>query len=203
MRDRMPSLTALILLLALVAGTWWAADYAQRSIPIDPPPRMTHEPDAWAEEFALMQTSPDGRPTSRLEGRRMEHFPDDDSYAVDAPRAISQQAANPVTIGTANTGILDQDGKRITLQGQARLLRKADADRPELEVRSEEIIILPDDDLAYTDQPATVTHGKSRMQGTGMRYDNSTRQLKVQSSTQVHIDGENQPALRSPSSRQP
>lgn len=201
MRDRLPSLTALALLLALVAGTWWAADYAQRSIPIDPPARKTHEPDAWAEEFALMQTSPLGRPTSRLEGRRMEHFPDDDSYAVDAPRAISQQAANPVTIGTARTGILDQDGKRITLTGDALLLRQADAERPALEVRSEEIIILPDDDLAYTDKPATVTHGKSRMQGTGMRYDNATRQLKVESATQVNIDGEVQPKPRSPSTQ--
>ena len=43
MKERFPSLIALFLLLVLVTSSWWAADYAQRAIQVDPPRRLTHE----------------------------------------------------------------------------------------------------------------------------------------------------------------
>ena len=43
------------------------------------------------------------------------------------------------------------------------------------------------EDLAYTDLPAIATSGRSRMSGTGMRYNNATQQLDVFKSTDVEI----------------
>ena len=67
MNERGPAIMAGLLLLALVAGTWWAADYAQRAIPVDPPARLTHEPDSWARTFVMIQTNNAGMPVNRLE----------------------------------------------------------------------------------------------------------------------------------------
>lgn len=189
MRERFPALIALLLLITLVIGTWWAADYAQRAIPVDPPPRMTHEMDAWARDFVMLRTSPEGHPINRLEGAYAEHFPDDDSYHVTEPRAIGQQAANPLTIGTARTATMEQGGKRIVMNGQAHLHRQQDAENDALDVRSEQLVILPDEDVIYTDLPATVLKGNSRMSGKGMRYNNTTRQLEVSASSDVEIAG--------------
>jgi lipopolysaccharide export system protein LptC len=68
----------------------------------------------------------------------------------------------------------------------------ADAEHKALRVNSERLVLKPDEDLVYTDQPALVINGQSTMRGTGMRYDNRTRQLTVYSSSDVKISGEDQ-----------
>jgi len=187
MKERLPALTALALLVSLVALTWWAADYAQRAVPIDPPARLTHEPDAWSQNIVMLRTDPKGLPINRLEGDYMEHYPDDDSYEVTQPRATGLRADSPVTVGSADRAVIDQDGLRITMHGNARLHRVADAGRAALDIYSEQIILLTDQDQAYTDLPAEVQQGRSRMNGTGMRYDNRTRQLVIHAAADVEI----------------
>jgi len=199
MKERLPALIALALLVNLVVLTWWAADYAQRAVSIDPPARLTHEPDAWGQRIVMLRTDPKGLPINRLEGDYMEHFPDDDSYEITQPRATGLRADNPVTIGTANKAVIDQDGLRITLHGNARLHRVPDAERDALDVYSEQIVLLTDQDQAHTDLPAEVQQGRSRMNGTGMRYNNRTRQLVVHASTNVEIAAQDARSRRSPS----
>ncbi|WP_447922364.1 LPS export ABC transporter periplasmic protein LptC [Achromobacter aegrifaciens] len=189
MKERFPSLIALFLLLVLVTGSWWAADYAQRAIQTDPPRRNTHEMDAWSRDFVMLRTDPNGRPINRLEGEYAEHFPDDDSYHVTSPRAVGQRADNPITVAVSKTAVMEQGGKRIIMNGDAHVRRQPDANNDMLDVRSQQLILLPDDDVVYTDLPAEVIKGRSRMNGKGMHYNNKTRQLQVSASTDVEIAG--------------
>lgn len=194
MKERLPGLVAVLLLGLLVLGTWWASDYALRSIEIDPPRRITHERDSWASAFVMLRTDPEGRAINRLEGSAMEHFPDTDSYEITAPRATGHQPNSPITVGTAKMGTLDQHGERIVLIGDAHLQRLPDANHQLLDVRSEQLTIEPNQDLVYTDRPALVVNGNSTMRGQGMRYDNRTRQLTVNAASDVKISGEDQAA---------
>lgn len=187
MKERFSSVIAVILLFGLVAVTWWAADYAQRSVQTDPTRRLTHEMDAWGRDFVLLRTDPQGWPVNRLEGDYFEHFPDDDSYHITEPRAIGQQIGNPITIGTSRTAIMEEGGKRIVMNTDAHVNRLPDANNDALDVRSQQLIILPDEDVVYTDMPADVLKGRSRMSGKGMHYNNKTRQLQVSASTDVEI----------------
>lgn len=196
MKDRMPSLIAILLLLTLVVGTWWAADYAQRSIATDPPRRVTHEPDSWAQQFVMIRTDPQGVAINRLEGERLLHYPDDDSYEIIMARATGQQTGTPITVGTSKTAIMDQDGTRIIMKGDAHLHRLADQERPALDVRSEQLTLMPDDNLVFTDLPAKVKNGQSTMNGIGMRYDNNTRQLQVFSAADVKLSGQDKTRTR-------
>ena len=200
MKDRLPSVVAVVLLAALVVGTWWAADYAQRAVPIDPPRRITHEPDHWASNFVLIRGDERGMAINRLEGEYMEHFPDDDSYEIQQPRAIGQQPGSPLTLASSDTAVMDQDGSRVVMRGNAHMHRFKDAENPPLDVKSEVLTIMPDEDLVFTDQPALVVHGNSTMNGKGMRYDNQSRQLQVYSSTDVKISGQDTQERRSRSS---
>ena len=150
-------------------------DYAQRAIQTDPPRRITHEMDAWSRDFVMLRTDPSGRPINRLEGEYAEHFPDDDSYHVTAPRAVGQREDNPVTVAVSKTAVMEQGGKRIVMNGDAHVRRQPDANNDMLDVRSQQLIILPDDDVVYTDLPAEVIKGRSRMNGKGMHYNNKTR----------------------------
>ena len=187
MKERFSSVIAVLLLTGLVAVTWWAADYAQRSVPADPARRITHEMDSWGSNFVMLRTDPQGRPINRLDGDYFEHFPDDDSYHITEPRAVGQQVGNPITVGSSRTAIMEQGGKRIVMNTDAHIHRVADANNDALDVRSQQLIILPDDDVVFTDMPADVLKGRSRMSGKGMHYNNKTRKLQVSASTDVEI----------------
>lgn len=201
MKDRLPGLVAILLLGLLVAGTWWASDYTLQSIQVDPPRRLTHERDSWSDHFVMVRTDPQGRAINRLEGAAMEHFPDTDSYDITTPKAISRQEGDPTTVGTANFGTLDRQGNRIVLNGDAQLKRLPDANHQLLDVRSDQLIIEPDQGLVYTDHPAVVINGRSTLRGTGMHYDNHTRQLTVTSASDVKISGEDQASGKPPSKK--
>lgn len=201
MRERIPAIVALLLLMVLVAGTWWAADYTQRAVEVDPARRVTHEPDSWAQNFTLVRSNENGVAINRLEGDHMLHYPDDDSYDITVARAIGNRANSPITIATSDTAVMDQDGARITMQGNAHVHRLPDAERKALDVKSETLIILPDEDVVYTDIPAIVINGNSTMRGTGMRYDNNSRQLEVYSASDVKISGQDRQERRVPSSQ--
>src|SRR5690606_30505001 len=169
MRERAPALIAVLLLLILVVGTWWAADYAQRAIPIDPPRRVTHEPDSWAQDFIMVRTDQNGVAVNRLEGDHMNHYPDDDSYEITRAKAIGQQPGSPITIGTSDIAIMNDDGARIIMKGNAHIHRLPGPDRSAIDVTSEQLTLLPDEDVVFTDLPALVINGKSTMNGKGMR----------------------------------
>lgn len=194
MRERGPALLSLAMLAGLVIGTWWAADYARRAIPVDPPGRITHEPDSWAHHFVMIRTGTDGMATNRLEGVQLRHYPDDDSYEVDQARATGQQTGAPITVGTADLATMNSDGSRITLAGNAHVYRLPDEQRAPLDITSERLVLYPDQDVVETDAPARVINGPHVMHGIGMRYDNSSRQLTVFSSTDVKISGQKTPA---------
>src|SRR3546814_2962495 len=67
--------------------------------------------------------------------------------------------------------------------------RPGDENHSPLDVRSQELTLLPDKDVVFTDLPALVVNGDSTMHGTGMRYDNKTSVLQVFSASDVKISG--------------
>jgi len=192
LRERLPGLMAVALLGALVLATWWAADYAQRAVALDPPRRMTHEPDAWAGPFVMLRSDPHGMAIHRMQGQAMQHYPDDDSIEILQARATSRQTDAPVMTATADVAILDQDGERITLRGNARVHRNADAQTPAMWVQSDTLTLLIPEDVVQTAAPAVVTRDASVMRGTGMRYENKSKVLEVYSAVNVKIAGREQ-----------
>jgi lipopolysaccharide export system protein LptC len=203
MKERFAMIVSLVILTSLVMGTWWAADYSQRAVEIYPPVRLTHESDHLATHIVLLRTDENGLVIHRLEGDLMEHFPDDQSYDVVRPRAFGLKADNPLTIATARTATVFEEGDRIVMKGDAVLLRLGDAKRQPLNFRTDEVTMLIKKDLAYTDLPAIATSGRSRMSGTGMRYNNATQQLDVFKSTDVEIAPKDPTDNSEPAATQP
>ncbi len=187
MKERFALIISLGILFILVGSTWWAADYAQRAVDIDPPSRMTHEPDNWAKTLVLLRTDPQGQVIQRLEGDLMEHFPDDNSYEILKPRAFALRPENPLVIATSRIATIYEDGDRIVMKGDAVVLRLGDSERQPLNFRSDELTMLVKQDITYTDLPATAISGRSRMNGIGMRYNNASQTLDVLKSTDVDI----------------
>jgi len=187
MKERFALIISIGILCILVMSTWWAADYAQRAVDIDPPSRMTHEPDNWAKTLVLLRTNPQGEVIQRLEGDLMEHFPDDNSYELLKPRAFALRPETPLVIATSRIATIYDDGDRIVMRGDAVVLRLGDSTRQPLNFRSDELTMLVKQDITYTDLPATAISGRSRMHGIGMRYSNVSQTLDVFKATDVDI----------------
>lgn len=192
MKERLPSLVAVCLLVILVIGTWWASDYAIRSVQIDPPRRITHERDSWAQDFIMLRTDIDGIAINRIEGVAMDHFPDTDTYEINDPWAIGHNPGSPMTEGSGDFGILYNKTDIIELNGNAQLKRLPDADNKLLDVRSVQLIIDVNQDTVQTDKPALIINGNSTLRGKGMLYNNKTRQLSVKSASDMKISGTDQ-----------
>lgn len=196
MRDRLPTLVTIGLLIVLVMGTWWSAHYTMSTIEIDPPRRVTADPDAWAHDFIMVRTDEHGHAVSRLEGDYLEHYPDDDSYFIEEATATGIRPERPITIGSSNEALMDEDGARITMTGDAHVHRVPTEDRAALDIYSEVLIIRPDDDTVHTDEPAHVVDGRSTMDGIGMHYANATRELRVFSASNVKLSGQDRQERR-------
>ncbi|HLS17110.1 MAG TPA: LPS export ABC transporter periplasmic protein LptC [Paenalcaligenes sp.] len=196
MRDRLPSLITVALLITLVAGTWWSAHYTMSTIEIDPPRKLTHEPDAWADDFIMLRTDSDGAAINRLEGDYFEHYPDDDSYFIVEAVATGIRPDRPITIGRSDEAVMDDDGARITMQGNAHVHRVPTQDRAALDIYSDVLVIFPDDDVVETDEPAHIVDGRSTLDGIGMHYANATRQLQVFSASNVKLSGQDRQERR-------
>jgi len=188
MKDRFPTVVSVLILLALVIGTWIAAEHTKRAIVLEAAAKKTHEPDSWGRDMIIVQTNELGVPVSRLVGDYMEHFPDDGSYEITEPIAVNVPNDNPITEATARMATVFDEGNRIVLDGDAVLTRLADENNREpLTVNSEQITLLVREDVAYTELPAVARDGRTRLSGVGMHYDNKTGELRVKRSTDVEI----------------
>jgi lipopolysaccharide export system protein LptC len=188
MKDRFPTIMSVVILVALVIGTWVAAEHTKKAVVIEADAKKTHEPDSWSRNFTVVRTNAIGLPISRLVGQYMEHFPDDGSYDITNPVATNVPKEGRVTQGTANTATVLDEGNRIVLKGDAyvfRLPQKDDTDP--INLSSEEMTMLVNEDVAFTDLPAVARDGRTRLSGIGMHYDNKTGELRVKQSTDVEI----------------
>jgi lipopolysaccharide export system protein LptC len=174
-----------VLFLALLAAlTAWIDQTVQ------PPPPVRdgstrHDPDFIVDEFSATRMNPDGSLRHSVTGRRMVHFPDDNSTHVEEPRFVHYDYATaPVRI-TANRALVSRNGENVYFIGDVLIKREAYADNDAMQLETEMLQVIPDRDLAKTDKPVTMTSGTSRVDSVGMEFDNRTRIVKLLSKVKV------------------
>lgn len=197
-QDHLNYLAAVLVLLTLVCATWWAADRARRSVQPDPPRRISHEPDFFIERFGMVRSDPQGTAHTVLQGERLVHFPDDDSSELSEPRFWSSRPNQPLVQVRARQGRLDQDGSRVTLEGDVLWQRAASENRAPMRISTARMTVLPDDEIAQGELPVTVLQGGHALNGVGFHYDNQSRQLHINQRSSVRIAPRNAANLETP-----
>lgn len=194
MKDRLPALIALFMLLALVGITWWAADYAERIFSVEPELEDSHDPDAWSGAFTMLQSDENGVPVTRLDGAKLRHYPHNGSYEIDQPELISQRPDSPRVIASSDIAYAYNNITLVHMVGNAHAHRFETPDNSALDITSEKLIVHPEEDMLETDQPAVVIQGDSRLVGDGMKYNNNTRKLDVYANSGVRIAPKDMPS---------
>lgn len=175
MRTFTPSSLLPLAVLTMLAGFTFWLDQASRDEGTGSRSKLRHDADYWAEDFTVRRFGTDGSPQHLLTAQRMEHFPDDDSTEITAPRLVFEREARK-TVLTASTARLDAKGEHVQLIDDVLLVQQGDKDGGDTVISTSLLHVLPDDERAYTSVPVTIAKGQSTIRGaSGLEVDNKTQ----------------------------
>ena len=177
MGERLSTLFSLVLLVLLAALTYWL-DRAVQGPTASREKLMLHDPDYLVDKLLATRMDVNGRVRDTLHAARMVHFPDDDSTELELPRFASYGHGAPLSI-TSKHGLVTSNGGNLYFRGEVRANRSPYDDKSELVVTTEYLHLLPDDDIAKTDQPVIIRDANMTIQAVGMELNNETRVLKL------------------------
>jgi len=143
------------------------------------------EPDYIVENFSFVRMGPTGQPRFVISGARLAHRPDVDVSDIDKPVMRSMTTDRPHMTVTANTAHVMHVQNQIDMVGNVEAKRPAGPKTQALNVKSEALTALPDEDIIKTDQPVEIMLGAATLKGVGMQANNATQTLHVASRGQL------------------
>ena len=175
--DRLITWSALLPPLMLLAAAYWLNQVVQ---PLASPDRkQRHDADFIVTKFSATTLNEQGTPRFKIAAQQMLHFPDDDSTQLDAPQLTLLSADRPSLYATASKGTISGKGDEVFLRDEVKIVRAATATQSELVFTTSYLHVIPDRDLANTDQPVTIMDARNTINAIGMQMDNKARTVKL------------------------
>jgi lipopolysaccharide export system protein LptC len=180
MNDKLTTWFPLVLLAILAALTYWL----DRAVQLPAGNRnelARHDPDYTAVNLSARSMAADGEIKSTLFATKMIHYPDDDTTFLQAPKLVSYSSGkSPITI-TSREALMSKDGNTVDFQDDVRVSRAAYDDKSELVMQTSFLHVIPDDKIAETDRPVTITDANTIVNAVGLELDGKTHILKLKS----------------------
>lgn len=129
---------------------------------------LRHDPDNYMVDLTTLTMNQDGSPKNKLYADYMAHYPDDNTTELINPKLEIFRIDKPPTIITAEKGWVTEDNEVILLSGNTRLLQLDNEGNRELEIITNDVRVLMDQEYAETDKPATIIGKKTTIKSTGM-----------------------------------
>ena len=186
MRLASTRLFPLLLVLTLALLSFWL----ERLVRVEPQPQAPrrHAPDYAIERVTLVDYSREGAPASTLSAAKMQHFPDDDSTELLAPRAVQTRPGEPRLTLSADRGTLSQDGSEMFLYDNVLMLRDGLAGEPGSRLHTSFLHLISARSLVRSDREVHIADQGRSIVARGMEYDNQTRQLVLHAQVRGTFD---------------
>ena len=191
--DRLVAWSPVLLLGGLAALTYWLNAQIRIGEPaFDGSGR--HDADVFVENFKAVNLDPQGRIRQALEATRADHFPDDDSTALDTPRIQFTDPDKPRLDVSSDHARVTGDREHAYFDGHVKAVREATTDAQgktegPFTFESEFLHVIPKEDRILTDRPVKIYEPHGTISATGLEYDNKSKQLKLKS----HVSGQIEP----------
>ena len=179
-------------LVVLALASFWLYEVMRRATDTAVPNPERSEPDFYVEDFSYVKLSKQGAAQYHFAGERLTHNPQDDSYDIVNPVVSNiSNAEAPMTI-RAKRARVSSDNSQVHLYDNVRMDRPATPTAKPIHIRTEYMLVLPDDDVMKTDKPVEITTDRAKLRGTGMFANNATREFNLTS----NVHGTYQPPQR-------
>lgn len=177
--DRITTVLPLILVAMLVGFTFWLDRLAQ-PLPNTGNSVKRHDPDYIVEGLSARRMNETGATAYTLSSKKMVHYPDDDTTFLTSPRLVSLGAEDkaPITI-TSNQALVSSNGENVYFEDDVRVTRAAFGNSSEMQMHTSYLHVIPDDNIAKTDRPVTITDAATTVKASGLELDSDSRMLKL------------------------
>ena len=135
-------------------------------------------------DFTLTVMDDLGSPSRVITGKKMAHYPDDDSTEIYFPvaRVIDREKDN--WIMSSNQGITYGKGDIITLVGNVTITRQDN----EIELHTEKLILDTLHNTAYTDQFVSITSPYGNTESVGLHASLDDKMINLHSRVKGHYN---------------
>lgn len=173
-------LTLIMMIGIFVAlGSFWLVQVVNQSGDEEQADRFRNEPDYIIDRFSMVRMNKTGQPAYIVSGDKLTHHPTDDSSDVLKPlvHSLSSERA-PVNI-IADTAHIDLGNTRVKLNGNVNVVRPATAQAQGMHMTTTTLTVFPDEERMETEAPVDLHLGGSTAKGSGMHFNNATRQVQL------------------------
>ncbi|HEY0562774.1 MAG TPA: LPS export ABC transporter periplasmic protein LptC [Methylophilus sp.] len=148
-----------------------------------------HDPDYRLKKFVTSQTDAAGNMRYVLAAAEMQHYPDDDSTVLKLPRFTQFAVDKPYTQIVGARGYVAGDGESIEFVDNVKVVRQATAEKGEMQLLTDKLTILPNQDMAKTNSAVRITQAPSTVvSGVGMEFDKKNQTMKLFNRVKVHYE---------------
>jgi lipopolysaccharide export system protein LptC len=182
----------LALMLSLALLTLWLDQQVRLEGPGHASTRR-HDPDYLVTNFITTTYNRDGRVEAVLAAAQMQHYPDDDSTDLVAPRVEQARPLQPRYTVRADRGKISREGDEIFLYDNVVLVREADGEHPEARMTTSFLHIVRDKALVRTDREVVFQEPGRMLTGRGMEYFNESSELYLHSQVRAEIEPKQEP----------
>jgi lipopolysaccharide export system protein LptC len=163
-------LFALLVLLALALASWlWSG--RDSVSPVDPLARTSERPlDYRIAGLDVTRMTPAGQPAHRLQAAQLEHFSDDDTSLLNAPRlTVYGEDGTPPWRIDAERARLSADGTTLDLLGAVDIKRAGNEQQRAMHIVTSNLRVVPGADYAETEEAVRVTSESDLIDAVGMQ----------------------------------
>ena len=176
--DRLTAWSPVLLLGGLAALTYWLD--AQVQAPTNAGASAPkHEPDMYIENFRAVALGPDGKPRQSISADRAEHFADDQTTELTAPKLHLTEPGRPALTLTAERGKVSPDREHAWFSGNVRAVRDAPPGGAEdgtpggtMTLTSQSLHVETQKERLDTPDAVTIEEPRGIIKGVGLEFDN-------------------------------
>lgn len=184
-RQQTSNTVRMIVLVAISAvlafGSFWLLEVMRRQADSGAQKKPPTVVDYYVEKFDFVRLGKTGEALYALSGARMTHNPQDNSYYVQQPVMHSFGQNRPPMVSRSDYAIVRNNNSEVHMHEHAQIQRPAYADKQAFELQSSYLLLLPDEHIIKTPEPAELTLGKSTLSGVGMYANDATGEFKFSS----------------------
>jgi lipopolysaccharide export system protein LptC len=170
-------ITALVLVSLSALSFWVWRELEDEAAPLAA--ARVHEPDYYIENMVRRAMGEAGELRNILRADLVLHYPDDDSTELARPRMEIYNGGSEPWRVIAERGWVSSGSEVVLLHGQVEIWRVDQSGAREFEVFTSELRVLPKEQYAETDDPATIKNSTTTTTTIGMRANFSHDRLEL------------------------
>ena len=172
--DKLSVYLPLIVMALLALGSWWLVRSVPGLLQPDAKPVVRQDPDYSLSRFSVKSFNASGRMTREVGGEKAQHFPANKTLVISQIRVTAESDNGARMDARATQGRVTDDGKTITLTGQANAIRYANGNSPKIELQGERFVALPDEDRLLSSAPVRIVRGHDVFTSASMDFNGKT-----------------------------